>query len=179
VAVEFLSACRPEPNHQLCGALHKRAVGPCLVPLWGSPHRHCTVSPGTALFFPVVNTECSSLEAPPFHGDTPAERSACARAWIDNVTDLSAVIDGVTVQNLAAYRVQSGDFPFTVPANNILGVPGPTSGFSSADGYYLLLAPLSTGTHTIHIKGTFHDPFDPAHAIVFSLDTALTITVSH
>jgi hypothetical protein len=143
----------------------------------GPPTVNCTVSPGTALLFPVVNTECSSLEQPPFHGDTPAERSACAKAWIDNVTDLSAVIDGVTVQNLAAYRVQTGDFAFTVPANNILGVPGPTSGFSSADGYYLLLAPLSAGTHTIHIKGTFHDPFDPMHPVVFPLDTALTVTV--
>jgi hypothetical protein len=146
--------------------------------LYGAPPTvNCTVSPGTALFFPVVNTECSSLEAVPFHGDTPAERSACAKAWIDNVTDLSATIDGVGVQNLAIYRVQSGDFPFTVPANNILGVLGPTSGFSSADGYYLLLAPLSAGAHTIHIKGTFHDPFDPTHPVVFSIDTAMAVTV--
>src|SRR5262245_12168272 len=30
----------------------------------------CSVPPGTALFFPLANAECSSLEDPPFHGDT-------------------------------------------------------------------------------------------------------------
>ena len=134
------------------------------------------MAPGTALSIPVVNTECSSLEPPPFHGGTPAERSACAKGWIDNLTDLFASIDGVTIQNLKQYRVQTGDFQFTVPANNILGVPGPAVGFSSGDGYYLLLNPLSAGTHTIHIKGTFHDPSDPS-IVVFPLDTMLTIEV--
>jgi hypothetical protein len=143
----------------------------------GPPTVNCAIPAGKALFIPVVNTECSSLEAFPFFGATPADRSACAKAWIDNVTDLSATIGGVAIRNLTSYRVQSGDFPFTVPADNILGVPGPASGLSSADGYYLMLTPLSAGSHTIHITGTFHNPFDVAHEVVFALDTTLTLTV--
>ena len=61
----------------------------------GPPTITCAVPGGKALFFPIVTTECSSLEPVPFHGDTPAERSACAKGWIDFVTDLSATIDGV------------------------------------------------------------------------------------
>src|SRR5262249_47218052 len=143
----------------------------------GPPFVTCAIPAGKPLLIPIVNTECSSLEPFPFHGNTAEERAACAKAWIDNVTDLLATIDGVPVQNLAQYRIQSGDFPFTVPDNNVLFVPGPASGLASADGYYLLLAPLSAGSHTIRIRGTFRDPFDPTHPIVFPLDTTLTLTV--
>jgi len=147
--------------------------------LFGGPASvTCTVSPGTALFLPVVNTECSNLEAAPFFGATPTDRSACAKAWIDNVTGLSATIDGVPVSNLNLFRVQTGDFPFSVPANNILGVAGPASGLSTGDGYYLMLNPLPPGAHTIHITGTFHDPVDPAHPVIFALDTTITVNVS-
>ena len=118
------------------------------------------------------------MEPFPFHGDTAEDRRACAKAWIDHVTDLAATIDGRAVENLARLRTRSGDFSFTVPNNNILVGSGSTWGFSSADGYYILLAPLSAGNHTIHIKGTFHDPFDPAHPVVFMLDTALNLQVS-
>src|SRR5262249_11295781 len=40
---------------------------------------HITIDSGTALFFPVLNVECSVIEDPPFHGDTPA---APVRQWI-------------------------------------------------------------------------------------------------
>lgn len=145
--------------------------------LYGGPATvECVVPPGTALYLPVVNTECSNLEAAPFHGNTPAERAACAKAWIDNLTDVSATIDGVSVQHLSDYRIQSGDFPFCAPSNNILGV-APGCGLSSDEGYYLMLAPLSHGKHTIHIQGTFHDPFDPAHPVAGTIDTTILLTV--
>jgi hypothetical protein len=145
----------------------------------GPPTVNCTVSAGTALFFPIVNAECSSLEAPPFYGATPAERSACAKAWIDHVTDLSATIDGAPVPNPADFRVQTGDFPFSVPDDNVLGVQGPASGFASGDGYYLMLKPLPPGVHTIHITGTFRDPFDPSHPPLFALNTVINLNVAH
>jgi hypothetical protein len=112
-----------------------------------------------------------------FHGDTPEQRQACAKAWADHLTDISAEIDGTPIANLAPLRTRSGDFSFTVPNNNILGVPGPAWGFSSGDGFYVLLNPLPAGTHTIRLRGTFHDPFDPNHPTLFSIDTTLTLTV--
>jgi len=116
---------------------------------------NCRVPHGTALFFPIVNAECSNLEDPPFFGLTPAERETCAKAFVNQVTSMTATIDGTPIENLANYRVQSGDFEFTLPANNLLGKPAGTVGRSGADGYYLLLNPLSSGQHTIHFTATF------------------------
>jgi hypothetical protein len=138
----------------------------------------CAIPAGKALFFPIINVECSSLEPFPFHGDTAQERYACAKAWIDHVSDVAVTIDGKAIENLAPLRTRSGDFSFTVPNNNILFVPGPAWGFSSADGYYVLLAPLSAGVHTIQLKGKFHDPFDPAHPEVGTINTTLTLNVA-
>jgi hypothetical protein len=137
----------------------------------------CVIPGGTSLFLPIVNTECSSLESFPFRGDTAQERQACAKAWMDHVSDLAFMIDGRAIGNLAPLRTRSGDFSFTVPDNNILGVSGPAWGFSSADGYYALLSPFSAGVHTIEIKATIKDPFDPTHPVVGTIHTTLTLIV--
>jgi hypothetical protein len=146
--------------------------------LYGGPAIvNCTVPNGTALYFPIIDAECSNLDPAPYHGETPAERGSCAKAWIDNATDLSATIDGVPVRNLALYRVQSGDFQFFVPRDNILGITGPAMGLSSDDGYYLMLAPRSTGNHTIRIHAVQHDPSDPSQ-VAFIIDTTINLTVA-
>jgi hypothetical protein len=123
--------------------------------------RNCTVPPGKAIFFPVLNTECSTIEPDPFHGDTAAELSACAKGWVDGATGVCGV-DGVPVQNLEMYRVQSPLFTFgPLPANNVLfiDVPPGTTGQSVSDGYWLMLAPLSVGQHTIDVVGVFANGF--------------------
>ena len=169
----------PTPDNPVAGApCSNGQSGNVWFLLGGPPAVDCTIPAGTALFFPIVNVECSSLEPFPFHGDTPQQRQDCAKAWIDNVTDLAATIDGNAVVNLTRLRTRSGDFSFTVPYDNIYGLlPAPAWGFSSGDGYYILLAPLSAGLHRIHVKGTFHDPFDLAHPVTFPLSTELTLHV--
>lgn len=116
--------------------------------------RQCTVAAGMALFFPIVTAECSTVEPDPFHGNNEAELRACAQGWMDlvNVAELAATIDGVPVQNPGDYRVQSPLFDFSAPDDNVLFVPGPVSGQSVSDGFWLFLAPLSAGHHTIHIE---------------------------
>jgi hypothetical protein len=144
----------------------------------GPPTVDCHIPFGKSVFFPVVNTECSDLEVgTPFYGANASERAACAKAWIDHVTDLSLKIDNIEIRILPLLRVQSGDFSFQVPAGNILGVPGPATGRSTGDGYYMLLPILCPGVHHIHLKGTFHDPFDSSHPVVFPLETEITLTV--
>lgn len=133
----------------------------------GTAVRDCTVPTGKALFFPIINTECSTLEPPPFHGDNEAELRACATGVAFD--DVFAEIDGVPVQNLDRYLVQSPLFIFTVPENNALGVPAGT-GESVANGVYLMLHPLSAGEHVIHFGGTY-----PSFA--FSLDITYHLTV--
>jgi hypothetical protein len=132
---------------------------------------NCNVPNGKALFFPVINTECSNLESAPFFGATEADRRACAKKIMDGATGLSATIDGVPVQDLNSYRSSSPNFSFVAPDNNVLFVPA-GSGQSVGDGVYLLLNPMSTGKHTIHITGMF-----PAFS--FFIDTTFNITVGH
>jgi hypothetical protein len=142
----------------------------------GGPTINVTIPAGTALFFPVVNSECSLIEPDPFHGDDEAEMRACANMHIDHTSDRFAVIDGVPVRNLNAYRVQSPLFQFgPLPEDNLLEFSGddaPAGATSpSVDaGVYLLLAPLKVGRHVIRFGGTF-DEFD------FSIDTTYVITV--
>jgi hypothetical protein len=131
-----------------------------------------TIPPGTALFFPVVNTECSEIEAAPFHGDDEASRRDCANGIMDNTSGLFAVIDGKPVNNLDAYRVESPEFVFgPLPQNNILGAPAGATSPSVDAGVYLFLAPLSVGQHVIRVGGTF-DEFG------LSIDTTFIITVA-
>ena len=128
---------------------------------WSAPDgpltRTSTMPAGTALFLTLRDVECSSLEAPDsgFHGTTEAEQRACAKYWADHITNLFAVIDGVSFTNVPGYRTSSPQFQFNAPTPWIFGTNG-GSGTSVGDGYYLMLAPLSEGTHTIHYGGTFH-----------------------
>lgn len=118
--------------------------------------RTCTVPTGTALFFPVLNTECSSLEPDPFFCDDTASCLTCNDQFYTGGNELSLVVDGVEITNLESYRVQSGVFPIgPVPDDNIFGVPGGTSGISLADGHYVMLAPLSKGQHRIDFRACF------------------------
>lgn len=119
-----------------------------------------TIPAGTPILTPLLNAECSVLEPDPFHGDTEAELRACANGHIDNTSGIFAFIDGVPVENLESYRVESPLFEFTLPANNLfaffgLDAPAGTKSPAVDAGYYLLLAPLSVGEHTIHIGGSF------------------------
>ena len=61
-------------------------------------------------------------------------------------------VDGVHLQFLQSYEVQSPLFNFTYPKDNIFGAPpGPTQGVS--DGVFVILLPLTPGNHIIHASG--------------------------
>ena len=115
--------------------------------------RTCTVPAGTALLFPLLNAECSDIEPPPFFGADEAEMRACARAFMEPASDLFCSIDGVAVENVNSYRVDSPLYAFSAPDDNLFGIPGPVSGLSVSDGYWIFLAPLSAGQHTIRFGG--------------------------
>jgi hypothetical protein len=112
----------------------------------------------TNIFFPLFNTECSTLEG---NGATEAELRSCANDIISHtdVNSLTLIIDGVPSNQLVK-RVQSvhGGFQLTVVPNNLFGVvvSQPTTTLSVSDGYWALL-PANTftpGPHTITFGGT-------------------------
>ena len=138
--------------------------------------RTCTVPATKPLFFPVVTVECSNVEPEPFFGRTPKQRAACAKGFVDGVGlgTLRVTLDGVDVPNLRRFRAASPDFAFTMPAeDNILGLPGVTSGRASADGYYVLLKPPAPGHHVMHFEGAFLS----GPAAGFSQDVTYQLTV--
>jgi hypothetical protein len=147
----------------------------------GSATFYLDLPAGKALFVAGITSECSSLEPPDsgFHGDTEEEQAACAAFWADHIVDLFIEIDGARVNDVASYRVVSTQFSFTAPDPNILGVPGGGTGTGVADGYYVMLAPLSKGVHKIRISGAIHvstaegDPFD----LDLVVDNTFNITV--
>jgi hypothetical protein len=139
-----------------------------------------TIPAGTALFFPVINAECSVLEPDPFHGDDEASLRACANMHMDNTSGRFAVLDGVPVNNLDDFRFESPLFEFgPLPENNIfqflgLDAPAGTTSPSVDAGYYLLITPFGAfgeGEHVIHFGGTF-DQFG------VSIDTTYNINVA-
>lgn len=134
--------------------------------------RTCTVSSAKPIFFPIINVECSTLEAAPFNCTDEQSCRACAGDFADAIgkQTLKATIDGQDVRALSTFRVQSPKFDFQVPGNNILGVAA-GKGFSVSDGYWLMLKPLPAGTHTIHFEGAF-----PAFQFSQNVTYYLTVT---
>ena len=144
--------------------------------------RKCTIPAGTMLFFPVINVEGSKLEG---NGETERELKNYASGVMDSVTDVSAKIDSVPVENLEQYRVQSPLFTIgPLPDNNALqwlGFDAPEGATTQAvgEGIYLMLEPLSVGAHIIHFSGTFRFTEDPNAPVFkfFKQDVNYEVTV--
>jgi len=142
----------------------------------GEAVRECTIPTGKALFFPIVNAECNTIEN---EGATEADLRGCANFLGDHIQDLEVTIDGVPAEHLGLYRAESPFFTFgPLPDNNILGVAPGTTANSVGDGFFIMLAPLSRGNHEVHFAGAAvftvaNDGFDFA----FILDITYNITV--
>jgi hypothetical protein len=121
------------------------------------PEPAIEIPSGIALFIPLVNAECSTLEPPEtgFHGDTEEEQAECAKFWADHIINPVCIIDGRAAVIDGNYRVTSPQFSFTAPTPWVFGETGGT-GTAVGDGYYVMVAPLSVGEHTITITGTLH-----------------------
>ncbi len=117
--------------------------------------RACTIRSGQAIFFPLINGECSVIEG---NGTTKDELSACAAAQADNFSEkkLHARVDGKRIAGLSRFRFQSPLFRFASVPDNPFGVPATPPNEPSpsvADGYWVMLNPLRPGVHTISYGG--------------------------
>ena len=136
--------------------------------------RTCTIPEGKAILFPVVNGQGSYVENPLIK--TESELRALGKSAIDQVTLVEATVDGVKLDDLKNYRVQSPLFNFTYPENNLGGVPsGPSQ--AVADGYWVMLHPLTAGEHTIQFKAAISDP-SATNPFNFVTDVKYQLTVS-
>jgi hypothetical protein len=131
----------------------------------------CTVPVGRGLFFPVLNVECSSLEAAPFYGDDPASLAACLDPWSSSGS--FATIDGAPVPTFSVRSQVYGIGPVADP--NILGAAPGATGVSMTDGLYGVLPPLPPGHHTLHFGGAYVLDGTP---IGYDLDITYHLTVA-
>jgi hypothetical protein len=150
-------------------------------------NRSCTIPSGTTLFLPIINSEWDNVNVVgelPFTMDE-AQLRAKAAADIDSIQSMSATVDGRPVAGVSGpdtpYRVQSPLFSYTLPLDNL-----PTAAFGSqfagttpppgavADGVFLMIAPLSVGTHVLHWEGTALPP----SGLSFAQDITYHITVT-
>jgi hypothetical protein len=125
----------------------------------GMAERDCVVTTGQSLFFPIINGAFWSPE------DCVDETSCrdIATMTIDLVDILEADIDGMPVENLTVYRAESSAFELNIAPGTIFtdfGFPPGVRFPTVADGYYLMLAPLSAGQHTIHFRGGISGEFE-------------------
>jgi hypothetical protein len=90
---------------------------------------------------------------------------------IDGAARLGVDLDGQSLKDLRAFRIQSSVFDFTLPNDNVFDPPAGTYFTAVDDGVYLMLKPLSPGSHLLHFAGSF-----PASH--FTLDITYHLKVS-
>jgi hypothetical protein len=141
----------------------------------GAPtERTITIPPGKALFFPVLNNAWFQFcTDDPLPADCVQNNYECLREQIRLPADaaVNCEIDGKSVNNLAAYHVESPAFGLNTTEGSLaaaFGFPVCLNAPCVDDGYYLMLAPLNPGAHTIHFTGTNGD---------FGVDVTYHLTV--
>jgi hypothetical protein len=122
----------------------------------GSVERICVVPQGVHVFVPLIGSECSTVEPPPFFGRDEAELRRCASEAVDHtesavdMSTMALTVDGERIADLASYRAATPLFRLWLPQENLLGLEQ-TVAESVADGYQVMLSPLSLGEHEVVI----------------------------
>jgi hypothetical protein len=116
--------------------------------------RSVTIPAGKALFVAIINAEASSLEDPPFHGDTEPEQRAAAIIAANHIVTVFCTIDNDEIQNMDDFRISSPQISFAAPTPWIFGATG-GEGTAVGDGYQIMLRPLPHGQHKLHFGGLF------------------------
>ncbi|SEK10629.1 hypothetical protein [Paraburkholderia diazotrophica] len=139
---------------------------------------------GTSILLATLDTFSSTLLPPgAYTATTAADERVIADRFADRIQDLFVTIDNVPVADVTAYRVRTDQFTFKAALRWVFGLPEHNygTGTAVADGYYLILKPLPTGSHTIHYGGRFHylaGDFGPgAPPPDYVVDITLMITV--
>jgi hypothetical protein len=137
----------------------------------GKATRSCTIPAGKTLLFPTFNS---------FQNNVGNGTAACPNTdysvqqmWgfldqtIATVTSHEATVDGVPQQDQRA-GPNNSPYSVTVPADNLFNlicgnppIPAGTYSPNVSDGFYVLLAPLSPGTYTIHFSAVISTPKGP------------------
>jgi hypothetical protein len=161
--------------------------------LGGDHLKTATVRAGSPIFVPILPTEWDNFSTPTDNvpnGPLPGNNSAAALRAFGAQTALPAlgvggalhlIVDGVSLADPGSYRQIAPTFSYVLPqTDNIFqffGGPASLKGRVSpaeADGFYVMLKPLSPGKHVIDFGGMTAD--GPLGAL--SVNEKYTITVT-
>ena len=115
------------------------------VTLGGEWENTCEVPPGTLLVLTPGGVECSNLEPEPYYGADEEALRTCTNADFALVNYVEVTIDGTTITSLADDYIVTTSL-INLPRNNLISTE---SGFSMTKGYFLVIPPLSRGTHIV------------------------------
>jgi hypothetical protein len=87
-----------------------------------------------------------------------------------DITNLSCRIDGTAVRHLEKYVTISPVFNLTIPPDNVLGLTARVYAPDVDEGFYLMLAPLRAGAHTVRFTAASPD-------LSYSLDIPYNLIV--
>jgi hypothetical protein len=140
------------------------------------------VPTGKYLLLPVINMIYMQVEPTREHPTrlSCAKLQAKASANNDNLVSAVVLVDGVAVQDVRQYRVQTPRcFPLTLDAN---GEPTDGALLAASDGYWLLLPPLPAGRHVIVVGANYGSKDRPYGNMVqnfeYDLDVGGVTTLS-
>jgi hypothetical protein len=119
--------------------------------------RTITIPSGKAILFPMINVFADTTGGWTIDSMRAAMTSAPAK-----VTNVLAEIDGQAVAGAHDYHFASAQFSAALPDHNIYQywgnpIPAATTMPYLADGFWIMLAPLAKGSHTLHFHGATSD----------------------
>jgi hypothetical protein len=112
--------------------------------------RRCTIPFGRSILFPILVSEFSYFEVPFIK--TENDLISYVQKDVSNWSLLEATVDGFEIIGLNKYRIHYGPFNISLPEDNVWNVKAGTTQAAS-DGFWVFLAPLSIGTHSISFHG--------------------------
>jgi hypothetical protein len=143
----------------------------------GGTHFYTNSIPGgIGLFLLITGIEWDNGGCPPT-AYSETQLRAFAKSSQNNATNMTCTIDGVTVSGLTntlttPYRTQSTLFNYSCPAvhnvlHDIFGLTCYQNGTATPytlngaveDGVFLMIAPLSVGSHIIYVTGAYPGQF--------------------
>jgi hypothetical protein len=134
------------------------------VSLGGEFESTCDVPQGAFLLMNPGGSECSNVEEEPYFGADAADLLDCVNETFPLLTYVEVTFNGKTVTDLDAYVVTTE--VTNLPADNLLS---PEPALSRDKGYFMVVQPLSRGTHTMHAYDEFAS-FDFTAGITYTIN---------
>lgn len=117
----------------------------------GHVKRECRIPVGKAILLPIINYECSFADEPKITTDAGLEEKC--KSEIDDIKNLTVIVDNYSLRDISKYRVHSPFFTIDLQENNVLGLR-PMRTKMISDGYWIFLKPLGLGGHRIITSGS-------------------------